>query len=123
VTSIVPSEPINLSGKDDPLNKEKLPGEESEKEDENEETPPKKDYIPRGQHSEVPHHTSYVSGRHNQMQHIATCGPPALLDASRFTNWQDNMRSHINFASIESCRIIEQGYNLIAKDPNNLISW
>jgi hypothetical protein len=32
-------------------------------------------------------------------------GPPPPLDASSFANWQDNMRSHINFVSIELLKI------------------
>jgi hypothetical protein len=47
--------------------------------------------------------------------------PP--LDAFSFANWQDNMRSHINFVSIELWRIIEQGFNPTSKDLNNLLPW
>jgi hypothetical protein len=57
------------------------------------------------------------------MPHLASCGPPPPLDASSFVNWQDNMRSHINFVSIELWRIIEQGFNPTSKDLNNLLSW
>jgi hypothetical protein len=57
------------------------------------------------------------------MQHLASCGPPPPLDASSFANWQDNMRSHINFLSIELWRIIEQGFHPSTKDLNNLQPW
>jgi hypothetical protein len=33
------------------------------------------------------------------------------------------MRSHINFVSIEICRIIEQGFHPTSKDLNNLLPW
>ena len=57
------------------------------------------------------------------MPHLASCGPPPPLDASSFANWQDNMRSHINFVSIELWRIIEQGFHPTSKDLNNLQPW
>jgi hypothetical protein len=57
------------------------------------------------------------------MPHLASCGPPPPLDASSFANWQDNMRSHINFVSIELWIIIEQGFNPTSKDLNNLLPW
>jgi hypothetical protein len=91
--------------------------------DEGDEVPPKKDDISRGHSPEIPAPMSYVSGRHLQMPHLASCGPPPPLYASSFTNWQDNMRSHINFVSIEHWRIIEQGYNPTYKDLNNLLPW
>jgi hypothetical protein len=57
------------------------------------------------------------------MPHLASCGPPPPLDASSFANWQDNMRSHINFVFIELWRIIEQGFHPSSKDLNNLQPW
>jgi hypothetical protein len=57
------------------------------------------------------------------MPHLASCGPPPPLDASSFANWQDNMRSHINFVSIEIWRIIEQRFHPSSKDLNNLLPW
>jgi hypothetical protein len=54
---------------------------------------------------------------------LASCGPPPPLDAYSFANWQDNMRSHINFVSIELWRIIEQGFHPTSKDLNNLLPW
>jgi hypothetical protein len=57
------------------------------------------------------------------MPHLASCGPPPPLDASSFANWQDNMRSHINFVSIKLWRIIEQGYHPTSKDLSNLLPW
>jgi hypothetical protein len=57
------------------------------------------------------------------MPHLASCGPPLPFDASSFANWQDNMRSHIKFVSIEIWRIIEQGFNPTSKDLNNLLPW
>jgi hypothetical protein len=57
------------------------------------------------------------------MPHLASCGPAPPLDASSFANWQDNMRSHINFVSIELWRIIEQGYRPTSKDLSNLLPW
>jgi hypothetical protein len=83
----------------------------------------KKGKTPRGHSSETPPLVSYVSGRHLQMPHLASCGPRPPLDASSFANWQDNMRSHINFVSIELSKIIEQGYNPSSKDLNNLLPW
>jgi hypothetical protein len=47
------------------------------------EDPPKKDDTSRGHSTEIPHPTSYVSGRHLQMPHLASCSPPPTLDASR----------------------------------------
>jgi hypothetical protein len=55
------------------------------------------------------------------MPHLASCGPPPPLDASSLANLQDNMRSHINFVSIELWRIIDQGFNPTSKDLNNLL--
>jgi hypothetical protein len=83
----------------------------------------KKGNTPRGHGTETPPPVSYVSGRHLQMPHLASCGPPPPLDASSFANWQDNMRSHINFVSIELWRIIEQGFHPTSKDLNNLLPW
>jgi hypothetical protein len=102
-TSTTSPAPVDTSGKGDPLNKEKPPGDDPEKvdDDEGDENSPKKGGTPRGKHSEVPHPTSYVSGSHIQMPHLASCGPPPQLDPSSFANWQKNVRSHINFASIE----------------------
>jgi hypothetical protein len=57
------------------------------------------------------------------MPHLASCGPPPPLDASSFANCQDNMRSHINFVSIELWRIIEQGFHPTSKDLSNLLPW
>jgi hypothetical protein len=54
---------------------------------------------------------------------LASCGPLPSLDASIFANWQDNMRSHINFVSIELWRIIEHSFNPTSKDLNNLLPW
>jgi hypothetical protein len=83
----------------------------------------KKGNTSRGHGSETPPPVSYVSGRHLQMPHLASCSPPPPLDASRFANWQDNMRFHINFVSIELWRIIAQGFNPTSKDLNNLLPW
>jgi hypothetical protein len=57
------------------------------------------------------------------MPHLASCGPPPPLDASSFANWQDNMRSHIDFVSVELWRTIEQGFHPSSKDLNNLQPW
>jgi hypothetical protein len=124
-TSTTPPAPIDPSDKEAPLNKYKSSEEDPEKvdEDEGDENSPKKGDTPRGQHLEVPHPTSYVSGRHVQMPHLASCGPPPPIDTSSFANCQDNMRSHINFVSIELWRIIEQGFNTTSKDLNNLLPW
>jgi hypothetical protein len=83
----------------------------------------KKGNTPREHGMETPPPMSYVFGRHLQMPHLASCGPPPPLDAFSFVNWQDNMRSHINFVSIELWRIIEQGFHPTSKDLNNLLSW
>jgi hypothetical protein len=116
MSSTTPPAPVDPSGKEDPVTKDKPSEDDSEKvgEVEGDEDTTKKGDTSRGHNSEVPHPTSYVSGRHLQM-------PP--LDASSFGNWQDNMRSHINFVSIEIWRIIEQGYNPTSKDLNNLLPW
>jgi hypothetical protein len=91
--------------------------------DESNEDPPKKDDTSRGHSTEVPHPTSYVSGRQLQMPHLASCGPPPPLYASSFANWQDNRRSHINFVSIELWSIIKQGFHPTSKDLTNLLPW
>jgi hypothetical protein len=91
--------------------------------DEGNEQPPKKDDTSRGHSPEIPHPMSYVSERHLQIPHLASCGPQPPLDAYSFANWQDNMRSHINFVSIELWRIIEQGFHPTSKDLNNLLPW
>jgi hypothetical protein len=78
---------------------------------------------PREQNLGIPPPVSYVSRRHLQMPHLASCGALPPLDASSFANWQDNMRSHINFVSIELWRIIEQGFHPSYKDLNNLQPW
>jgi hypothetical protein len=123
--STTPPALVDASDKGDTLNKEKPLEDDLEKVDEVEgdEDTTKKGDTPRGHNSEIPHPTSYVSGRHLQMSHLASCGPPPPLDASSFANWQDNMRSHINFVSIELWRIIEQGFNPTSKDLNNLLPW
>jgi hypothetical protein len=109
----------------DPLNKEKPLEDDPKKlgDVEGEEDTSKHGASPRGQYSEVPHPTSYVFGRHIQMSHLASCGPPPPLDASSFANWQDNMRPHINSVSIELWRIIEHGFNRTSEDLNNLQPW
>jgi hypothetical protein len=97
MSSTTPPTPVEISDKDKPsLNEDDL----DKVGDESNENPPKKDDTSRGHSTEVPHPTSYVSGRHLQMPHLASCGPPPPLDASSFANWQDNMRSPINFVSI-----------------------
>jgi hypothetical protein len=118
-TSTTPPTPVDASDKpplneDDPEKVEDVEGDEDAS---------KKGNTSRGHSSEVPHPTSYVSGRHLQMPHLASCGPPPPLDASSFANWQDNMRSHINFVSIELWRIIEQGFHPSSKELNNLLPW
>jgi hypothetical protein len=117
-SSTTPPTPVETSGK--PTLNEVDPDED---EDEGDKEPPKVDDTFRGHSPEIPHPTSYVSGRHLQMPHLASCGPPPPFDASSFANWQDNMRSHINFVSIELWRIIEQGFNPTSKDLNNLLPW
>jgi hypothetical protein len=54
--------------------------------DEGNKDPPKKDDTSRGHGTEISHPTSYVSRRHLQMPHLASCGPPPPLDASSFAN-------------------------------------
>jgi hypothetical protein len=109
----------------DPSDKPPLNEVDSEKVEviEGDEDTNNKDKPTREQSSAVPPPVSYVSGRHLQMPHLASCGPPPPLDASSFANWQDNMRSHINFVSIELWRIIEQGFHPSSKDLNNLQQW
>jgi hypothetical protein len=119
-SSTTPPTPVDTSDKDKPSLNEKDPDKDG---NENNEDPPKKDDTSQGHSTEIPHPTSYVSGRHLQMPHLASCGPPPPLDASSFANWQDNMRSHINFVSIELWRIIEQGYRPTSKDLSNLLPW
>jgi hypothetical protein len=124
-SSTTPPTLVDASDKGNPLNKEKPLEDDPEKveEVEGDKDTTKRGDLPRGHNSEIPHPTSYVSGRHLQMPHLASCGPPPPLDASSFDNWQDNMRSHINFDSIELWRIIEQGFNPTSKDLNNLLPW
>jgi hypothetical protein len=117
-SSTTPPTPVETSDKDKPSLNEDDPDKVG---DESIEDPPKVDNTSRGHSPEIPHPISYVSGRHLQMPHLASCGPPLPLDASSFANWQDNMCSHINFVSIELWRIIEQGFNPTSKDLNNLL--
>ena len=119
-SNTTPPTPVDTSGKDKPSLNEEDPDKEG---DENNDDPPIKDDTSRGHSPGIPHPTSYVSGRHLQMPHLASCGPPPPLDASSFANWQDNMRSHINFVSIELWRIIEQGFCPTSKDLTNLLPW
>jgi hypothetical protein len=105
-TPVDPSDTPTLN-EDDP---EKIEGDEDTN----------KGNTPREQGSGIPPLVSYVFGRHLQMPHLASCGPPPPLDASRFANWQDN---HINFVSIKLWRIIEQGFHPSSKDLNNLQPW
>jgi hypothetical protein len=119
-TSTTPPAPVDTSDKEVPLNED-----DPEKVDDvegNKDTAKKGD-TPMGHSMDIPHHTSYVSGGHLQMPHLASCGSLPPLDASSFANWQDNMRSHINFGSIEHWRIIEQGFHPSSKDLNNLQPW
>jgi hypothetical protein len=90
-----------LLNEDDPENVDDVEGDEDTN---------KKGNTPIKHSSEIPPPVSYVSGIHLQMPHLASCGPPPPLDASSFANWQDNMRSHINFVSTELWRIIKQGF-------------
>jgi hypothetical protein len=124
-SSTTPPALADTSGKGDPLNKEKPLECDLERlgEVEGDEDTTKKGGTYRGHNSEVPHPTSYVSGRHLQMPHLASCGPTPSLDASSFASWQDNMFSHINFVSIQLWRIIEQGFKPTSKDLNNLLPW
>jgi hypothetical protein len=120
MSSTTPPTPVETLDKDKPSLDEDDPDKVG---DESNENPPKKEDTSRGHSLEIPHPTSYVSGRHLQMPHLASCGPPPPLDASSFANWQDNMRSHINFVSIELWRIIEQGYHPTSKVLSNLLPW
>jgi hypothetical protein len=124
-SSTTPPALVDPSGKEDPLTKDKPATDDPEKvgEVEGDEDTCKKGYTSRGHNLEIPHPTSYVSERNLQLPHQASCGPLPPLDASSFANWQDNMRSHINFVSIELWRIIEQGFNPTSKDLNNLQPW
>jgi hypothetical protein len=115
-----PTGPVDTSDKGDTLNEDD-PEKVDDVEGDGDTT--KKDNTPRGHNSEIPPPVSCVSGRHLQMTHLASCGPPPPLDASSFANWQDNMRSHINFVSIELWRIIELGFHPSSKDLNNLQPW
>jgi hypothetical protein len=119
-TSTTPPAPVDTSNKEVPLNED-----DSEKvgDVEGDEDTTKKGDTPGGHITEIPHPTSNVSGRHLQIPHLASCGPLPPLDASSFANWQDNMRSHVNFVSIELRRIIEQGFCPYSKDLNNLQPW
>jgi hypothetical protein len=119
-SSTTPPTPVETLDKDKPSLNEDDPDKVR---DESNENPPKNDDTSRGHSPEIPHPTSYVSGRHLQMPHLASCGPPPPLDASSFANWQDNMRSHINFVSIEIWRIIELGFHPTSKDLTNLLPW
>jgi hypothetical protein len=116
-TCTTPPAPVDTSDKgahineDDPKKVDDVDGDEDTT---------KKGDTSRGHNSEVPLPTSYVSRRHLQMPHLASCDPPPPLDASSFANWQDNMRSHINFVSIELWRIIERGFHPSSEDLNNL---
>jgi hypothetical protein len=124
-SSTTPPALVDASDKGDPLNKEKPLEVDLEKagEVEGDEDTTKKGDMPRVHNSEIPHPTSYVSGRHLQMPDLVSCGPLPPLDSSSFANWQDNMHSHINFVSIELWRIIEQGFHPTSKDLNNLQPW
>jgi hypothetical protein len=115
-TSTTPPAPV------DPSNKALLNKDDSEKVNdvEGDEDTTKKSDSSKGHSMEIPHPMSYISGRHLQMPHLASCGPLPPLDASSIANWQDNMRSHINFVSIELWRIIEQGFHPSSKDLINL---
>jgi hypothetical protein len=119
-SSTTPPAPVDTSDKGDPLNNDDL---EKVDDVEGDRDTAKKDNTPRGHNSEIPPPVSYVSGRHLKMPHLALCGPPPPLDASSLANWQDNMRSHINFVSIGLWRIIEQGFHPSSKDLNNLQPW
>ena len=49
--------------------------------------------------------------------HINYHGPPPILDASNFANWQRDMHTHINSSSTELWRVIEEGF--ICLNPKN----
>ena len=49
---------------------------------------------------------------------INPLGPPPKLNALAFASWQRSMKSHVNSASIELWRIIEDGYHV--EDPSNM---
>jgi hypothetical protein len=119
-TCTTPPAPVDTSDTGAPLNKhdpEKVDDVEGDRDT------AKIGDTPRGHSTKIPHPMSYVSKRHLQMPPLASCGPPPPLDASSFANWQDNMRSHINFVSIELWRIIEQGFHPSSKDLKNLHPW
>jgi hypothetical protein len=82
-SSTTPPTPVETLDKDKPS----LEEDNSDKVgDESNENPPKKDDTSWGHSPEIPHPTSYVSWRHLQMPHVASCGPPPPLDASSFAN-------------------------------------
>jgi hypothetical protein len=80
-SSTTPPTPVETLVKDKPSLNEDDPDKVG---DESNENPPKNDDTSRGHSPEIPHPTSYVSGRHLQMPHLASCGPPPPLDASSF---------------------------------------
>jgi hypothetical protein len=81
-SSTTPLALVDASDKGDPLKKEKPLEDNPEKVDEVEgdEDTTKKGDTPRGYNSEIPQPMSYVSRRHLQIPHLASCGPPPPLE-------------------------------------------
>jgi hypothetical protein len=77
-SSTTPPAPVDPSGKEDPLTKDKPSKDDPEKvgEVEGDEDTTNKGDTSRGHNSEIPHSTTYVSGIHLKMPHLASCGPP-----------------------------------------------
>lgn len=54
-----------------------------------------------GDNSTVPPPSNYTPDPPISMPHIVPQGPPPMLDASSFVNWQFLMKSHLSSSSIE----------------------
>ena len=93
---------------------EKLKGVE----DEGNGAPSPKDKNGPGDYSRTPPPHNYTPDIPIPMPHIVPQGPPPMLDASSFANWQFLMRSHVSRSSTELWRIIEDGFK--PQDPKNL---
>ena len=83
----------------------KKPIEEEEEEDVGNGSSTPKRASASGKYSEMPPPQSYTPDPIIPMPHFSPVGPPPMLDASSFANWQFLMRSHVCSSLTELWRI------------------
>ena len=70
------------------------------------------------EHTNWPPPQHYSTPTHIPMPHINSLGPPPMIDASIFSNWQFLMKSHLSSSCTQLWRVIMSGFKPV--DPTNL---